>query len=70
MVSKEKSSDPQALSEYFSDHEIDCLKIVPSHLRALKGNGNKVMPNSVLVIEAREQQRNGSRSGGKSQGAG
>lgn len=35
IVSSDRAADPQALADYFHRHPIDCLKIVPSHLKAL-----------------------------------
>ncbi len=35
ILSEEKATTPDALAEYFQRHQIDCLKIVPSHLKAL-----------------------------------
>ncbi|MGH9362584.1 MAG: AMP-binding protein, partial [Thermoanaerobaculia bacterium] len=34
VVSVERASDAAAFADYFGRHEIDCLKIVPSHLEA------------------------------------
>jgi amino acid adenylation domain-containing protein/non-ribosomal peptide synthase protein (TIGR01720 family) len=35
VVSQERATDPAALADYFSRHEMDYLKIVPTHLKAL-----------------------------------
>jgi amino acid adenylation domain-containing protein len=35
LIAQERLSDPVALGTYIQHHEIDCLKIVPSHLQAL-----------------------------------
>jgi amino acid adenylation domain-containing protein len=45
IISQERATDPEALSEYFCRNPIDCLKIVPSHLAALL---NSSQPNSIL----------------------
>src|SRR5262249_34860248 len=52
VIPKEQSSDPQALSEYFSNHGIDCLKITPSHLGAMQIgiHAKNVLPRQWLVI--------------------
>ncbi len=50
IISQQRASDAERLGEYFSREQIDYLKIVPSHLRALNGSGGGVMPNRVLVI--------------------
>jgi amino acid adenylation domain-containing protein len=52
VVSKERAADATAMSEYFRRHEIDCLKIVPSHLKALLGakDGRAGLPRRRLVL--------------------
>ncbi|MEO1373456.1 MAG: amino acid adenylation domain-containing protein [Cyanobacteria bacterium J06635_10] len=52
VISQEKVSDPQALSEYFSCCHIDYLKIVPSHLAALISSSNPalVLPSKTLIL--------------------
>jgi non-ribosomal peptide synthetase component F len=40
----ELTTDPAGLGEYFARHEIDCLKIVPSHLAALLSAGEAPYP--------------------------
>ncbi|MBD0308416.1 MAG: amino acid adenylation domain-containing protein, partial [Microcoleus sp. T1-bin1] len=45
IISQERATDPEALSEYFCRNPIDCLKIVPSHLAALL---NSSQPKSIL----------------------
>ena len=44
--------DGQLLGEYFEREQIDCLKIVPSHLQGLRGarGGEKVVPRKMLVV--------------------
>ncbi|WP_254564921.1 non-ribosomal peptide synthetase [Oscillatoria sp. HE19RPO] len=52
IISKMRSSDPQALAVYFRQHPIDCLKIVPSHLMALLGGDrpSDILPRHCLVL--------------------
>ncbi|AFY82810.1 non-ribosomal peptide synthetase [Oscillatoria acuminata] len=52
IISKMRSSDPEALAEYFRQHPIDCLKIVPSHLMALLGGDrpSDILPRHCLVL--------------------
>lgn len=52
IISSETASDPQALSAYFSRHPIDCLKIVPSHLKALltAEHPAKIIPRQRLIL--------------------
>ena len=43
--------DPEALADYFSANDIDCLKTVPSHLKALQTiNPARIMPRLRLVL--------------------
>ena len=52
VISEERSGDADALNDYFSQHAIDCLKIVPSHLAALQ-NGTRsaqVLPRKLLML--------------------
>jgi amino acid adenylation domain-containing protein len=50
LISQERAGDAEALSDYFSRHQIDYLKIVPSHLRALLQVGGHVIPRRGLVL--------------------
>jgi len=50
LISQERAGDAEALSDYFSRHEIDYLKIVPSHLRALLEVGGQVLPRRGIVL--------------------
>ncbi len=52
IMSKVRSSDPDALAAYFRQHPIDCLKIVPSHLMALLGGDRPgdILPRQCLVL--------------------
>jgi amino acid adenylation domain-containing protein/non-ribosomal peptide synthase protein (TIGR01720 family) len=52
IVSSDRASDAQALADYFQRHPIDCLKIVPSHLRALLTGENpqQILPRQRLVL--------------------
>ncbi|HYV13327.1 MAG TPA: amino acid adenylation domain-containing protein, partial [Pyrinomonadaceae bacterium] len=51
VISQERVMDPVALARYFDQHQVDCLKIVPSHLRALfNAEGGRVLPKSVVVV--------------------
>jgi amino acid adenylation domain-containing protein/FkbM family methyltransferase len=51
VISWQRISDAQALAEYFRRHEIQCLKIVPSHLKALlaSADGEHILPRRRLV---------------------
>ena len=52
VLTREQATDPQAFSKYFSEHEIDLLKITPSHLAAMQtgNNAEQVLPRRWLVI--------------------
>jgi amino acid adenylation domain-containing protein len=52
VVAQERVTDPAALAEYFNNHPIDYLKIVPSHVAALIGASNpeQVLPRKRLVL--------------------
>jgi amino acid adenylation domain-containing protein len=53
VVSQERASNPDALSDYFRRHPIDCLKIVPSHLAALLASSDhpeQILPRRRLVL--------------------
>jgi len=52
VISQELVSDGQQLGEYFSRHEIDCLKIVPSHFAALLAcpQPEQLFPRKRLVL--------------------
>jgi amino acid adenylation domain-containing protein/thioester reductase-like protein len=52
IISSERTSDPQAVADYFDHHPIDCLKIVPSHLKALLTieDPGKILPRQRLIL--------------------
>jgi amino acid adenylation domain-containing protein/non-ribosomal peptide synthase protein (TIGR01720 family) len=52
LISEERSSNPDALADYFSRNQIDCLKIVPTHLSALLsvGNAAAILPRHRLIL--------------------
>ncbi|MCI0574159.1 MAG: amino acid adenylation domain-containing protein, partial [Myxococcaceae bacterium] len=52
VVTEELAADAQALGKYVREQRIDYLKIVPSHLRALRGasGAERVMPLRGLVL--------------------
>jgi amino acid adenylation domain-containing protein len=52
LISRERTMDATALSEYFQNHPIDYLKIAPSHLQALisKVDPRTLMPQRCLII--------------------
>ncbi|MEG3939641.1 amino acid adenylation domain-containing protein [Microcoleus sp. S36b_A3] len=52
IISQERATDPQAIAAYFQQHSIDCLKIVPSHLKALLSadNASQILPKKRLIL--------------------
>ena len=52
IISEERVFDAEALTDYFSTHPIDCLKIVPSHLGALLSSSHpeKILPRQRLIL--------------------
>ena len=59
IVSEEKASDPQALTEYFCRFPIDLLKITPSHLAALQVSSEpgQILPRRWLIIGGEASRR-------------
>jgi amino acid adenylation domain-containing protein/FkbM family methyltransferase len=51
VVAEERLTDAEALAELFRDRPVDCLKIVPSHLRALLGTAAAadLLPRRCLI---------------------
>ena len=47
---KETVSHIEALHAYFEAHKIDCLKIVPSHWKALSMDGQPLLPVKLLIF--------------------
>ncbi|MBD1902829.1 non-ribosomal peptide synthetase [Trichocoleus sp. DQ-A3] len=52
IISQDRAADAEALSQYFQQHPIDCLKIVPSHLSALLASSQPefVLPRQRLIL--------------------
>jgi amino acid adenylation domain-containing protein len=61
IMSQHCISDPEAVTVYFEEHRIDCLKIVPGHLAALLSGSRPahVLPRRVLVVGGEASQREG-----------
>ena len=51
VIPEELTTSPGALGDYFEEHGIDCVKIVPSHLSALLSGARpeRVLPRTLLV---------------------
>ena len=50
IFSKESVSNIEYLHDYFNEHRIDCLKIVPSHWKALSNEDDLLLPKKLLVF--------------------
>ncbi|MFL6199517.1 MAG: amino acid adenylation domain-containing protein [Thermoanaerobaculia bacterium] len=50
VLKAERAADPAAMAGYFGRETVDCLKIVPSHLRALRAASLPVLPRRRLVF--------------------
>ena len=50
ILSKELVSDIEYLHKYFNENKIDCLKIVPSHWKALSAENNLLLPKKLLIF--------------------
>jgi amino acid adenylation domain-containing protein len=50
IFSKESVSNIEYLHRYFKANSIDCLKIVPSHWKALSDEGELLLPKKLLVF--------------------
>jgi amino acid adenylation domain-containing protein len=51
LISYETSTDSRRMAQYQRDHQIDVLKIVPSHLKALLNSeeGTRILPRRYLI---------------------
>ncbi|MBK8552372.1 MAG: AMP-binding protein [Ignavibacteria bacterium] len=50
MFTKESVSNPEYMQDYFSRKKIECLKIVPSHWKALRMDEKLLLPAKLLVF--------------------
>ncbi len=53
LISAERASNPDALAHYCQQHQVDCLKIVPSHLQALISSAAHpadILPQQCLIL--------------------
>ena len=50
ILSKDSASDGAFMQHYFQTNRIDCLKIVPSHWKALSGKDNLLIPHRLLIF--------------------
>ncbi len=50
LFDKTQSTNPTYLHEFFNHNQIDCIKIVPSHFRALEVNGKDLLPEKMIIF--------------------
>ena len=52
VLAAERTTDPEAMAEYMERHRPDCLKVVPSHLAALRSGSRPaaVLPGRRLIL--------------------
>ncbi|MGL5833958.1 MAG: amino acid adenylation domain-containing protein [Waterburya sp.] len=52
LISPERATNPEAFADYSDRHALDCLKIVPSHLKALLSatKPEKILPKRCLIL--------------------
>jgi len=50
IISAERITDAELLHEYFLHNRIDCLKIVPSHWKALSAGDTLLLPEQLLIF--------------------
>ena len=50
LISKQHSTSSHYLLQYFTGNQIDCLKIVPSHWKALSHDGALLLPKKQLIF--------------------
>ena len=50
IISQDRATDSKALAEYFRQQAIDCLKIVPSHLKAFLAQTASILPRKLLIL--------------------
>jgi amino acid adenylation domain-containing protein/non-ribosomal peptide synthase protein (TIGR01720 family) len=50
IFSKESVSDGEYLRSYFTESRIDCLKIVPSHWKALSTGDDRLLPSKLMIF--------------------
>lgn len=50
LFTKSQLTEGEYLTQYFNDHQIDIMKIVPSHWKALSGTGNLLLPEKLLMF--------------------
>jgi len=47
---KDEYNDAEYIHRYFSEHEMDCLKAVPSHWKSLSLNGKELLPRKIMMF--------------------
>ncbi|WP_343745933.1 non-ribosomal peptide synthase/polyketide synthase [Chitinophaga sp.] len=50
VFTKDAVNDAEHIAAYFAAHPVDCIKIVPSHWKALSLPGNLLLPRKLLIF--------------------
>ncbi|MBC9909503.1 non-ribosomal peptide synthase/polyketide synthase [Chitinophaga varians] len=50
VFTKDAVNDAERIAAYFAAHPVDCIKIVPSHWKALSLPGNLLLPRKLLIF--------------------
>jgi amino acid adenylation domain-containing protein/non-ribosomal peptide synthase protein (TIGR01720 family) len=50
LFSKDAVNDPAIINAYLEQHAVDCIKIVPSHWKALSSTDNILLPRKLLIF--------------------
>lgn len=50
LFTKDNFNNVEYIHQYFSDHSIDCLKLVPSHWKSLSLDGKDLLPKQLMIL--------------------
>ncbi|HEY0067187.1 MAG TPA: amino acid adenylation domain-containing protein, partial [Flavisolibacter sp.] len=54
VFSKDALGIPGRMHRYFSEHDVDCIKIVPSYWRSLENEGTMLLPERMIIFGGEE----------------
>ncbi|WP_103866072.1 non-ribosomal peptide synthetase [Aquimarina sp. I32.4] len=54
LFTKQTLTDADVLKDYFNNHTIDCIKIVPSHWNALRIDQHLLLPSKLIIFGGEE----------------
>ncbi|SKA46690.1 non-ribosomal peptide synthase domain TIGR01720/amino acid adenylation domain-containing protein [Chitinophaga eiseniae] len=58
LFSKDTLRDVGYIHQYFTRHEIDCIKIVPTYWKALEYSGQYLLPRKMIIFGGEQLQKN------------